>query len=38
MATLPPVARYALNLLQNARGELLLQKRAADAGPHLATA
>ena len=37
MSQPPPVARYALNLLQNEAGELLLLKRAADArlGPGL---
>lgn len=37
MSSLPPQARYALNLLQNQAGELLLLKRAADArlGPGL---
>ncbi len=37
MSTQPPVARYALNLLQNEAGELLLLKRAEDArlGPGL---
>lgn len=37
MSSQPPVARYALNLLQNAAGELLLLKRAEDArlGPGL---
>ena len=32
MAAQPPVARYALNLLQDVGGELLLLKRAADVG------
>lgn len=37
MSSHPPAARYALNLLENAAGELLLLKRAADArlGPGL---